>query len=300
MADRLAALYRTRYAALHARLNAPGASRERERLKSDIADLFRALDAELGELGKLKDDVRQLIERWKALDAAPGAQAAPSAAPSSASVTAPSNAPEFPGERPVVHADHLGASTFIEKGWNLISSGEYTAAEAALTKALELSPGEPQAESLLGWAMMLNERYDEALLAFRKVLMREPANALARVNLGYVCLRKGLLGEAIEHLSRAIRLDKDRRATMYANFYLGLVYIERNMLDDAQTFLKKAIALGPNLLQAHYELGRAYWRSGRRDEARATWREAYAANKLNPWGKRCGEALDAVEKGGTP
>src|SRR5918999_1066533 len=279
MADRLAALYRTRFAALDARLKAPDASGERDRLKREIADLFRAVDAELGELAKLKDDVRQLIERWKSLD----------------EPREPSNAPEFVGERPVVHADHLGASTFVDKGWSLISAGEYAAAEAALTRALELSPGEPQAESLLGWAMMLNERYDEALLAFQKVLMREPANALARVNLGYVCLRKGLLGEAIEHLSRAIRLDKDRRATMYANFYLGLVYIERNMLEDAQTFLKKAIALGPNLLEAHYELGRAYWRAGRRDEARATWRDGHAASKLSPWGKRCGSALDAVE-----
>jgi tetratricopeptide (TPR) repeat protein len=284
MADRLAALYRTRFAALDARLKAPNASGDRDRLKSEISDLFRAVDAELGELAKLKDDVRQLIERWKTLDVP----------------REPSNAPEFASERPVVHADHLGASTFVERGWNAISAGDYAAAEAALTKALELSPGEPQAESLLGWAMMLNEKYDDALLAFQKVLMREPANALARVNVGYVCLRQGALGEAIEHLSRAIRLDNDRRATMYAHFYLGLVYVERGMFEEAQTFFKKAIALGPSLLQAHFELGRAYLRAGRRDDALATWRAAHAANKLNPWGKRCGEAVEAMEKGKQP
>jgi tetratricopeptide (TPR) repeat protein len=286
MADRLAALYRTRFAALDARLKAPNASGDRDRLKTDISELFRAVDAELGELAKLKDDVRQLIERWKTLDAPPKRE--------------PSSAPEFVGERPVVHADHIGASTFVEKGWSLISAGDYAAAETALTKALELSPGEPQAESLLGWAMMLNEKYDEALMAFQKVLMREPANPLARVNLGYVCLRKGLHNEAIEHLSRAIRLDKDRRATMYANFYLGLVYLERAMFDEAQAFLKRAIVLGPSLVQAQFELGRAYWRAGRRDDALATWRAGHAANKLNPWGKRCGEAVATVEAGGTP
>ena len=284
MPDRLAALYRTRYSALDARLSAPGAGAERDRLKNDIGDLFRSLDAELGELAKLKDEVRRLIERWKVLEAP----------------REPSHAPEFVGDRPVVHADHLGAWTFIEQGWNLISAGDYTGAEAVLTKALELSPGEAQAESLLGWAMMLNERYDEALLAFRKVLMREPANALARVNLGYVCLRKGLLNESIEHLSRAIRLDRDRRATMYANFYLGLVYLERDMLDDAEIFLTKAIALGPSLVQARYELGRVYWRAGRRENACAAWRDGCAANKLSPWWKRCAEALDAVDNGRDP
>jgi tetratricopeptide (TPR) repeat protein len=285
MAERLAALFRTRYTALDARLKAPDAGAYRDQLKAEIAELYRAVDGELGELSKLKDEVRELIERWKALAPPPP--------------RTPSQAPEFSSERPIVHTDHLGASTFIEKGWNLIAGGEYAAAEAALTKALELSPGEPQAESLLGWAMMLNEKYDDAMLAFQKVLMREPANPLARVNLGYVCLRKGIHGEAIEHLSRAIRLDKDRKATMYANFYLGLVYLEREMLDDAQTFFKKAIALGPNFLQANYELGRAYLRAGRRADALATWRDAYAANKFNPWGKRCGEAVELVENGGT-
>jgi tetratricopeptide (TPR) repeat protein len=291
MADRLAGLYRTRFAALNARLRAPNARDERDRLKREIGDLFRSVDAELGELAKLKDEVRQLIEMWKGLEPVAG-RGAP---------REPSNAPEFAGARPVVvHTDHLGASTFIEKGWASIASGDYDAAEAALTKALELAPGEPQAESLLGWAMMLNEKYDDALSAFQKVLMREPANALARVNLGYVCLRKGLLSEAVEHLSRAIRLNSDRRATMYANFYLGLVYIERKMLDDAQTFLRKATLLGPALIEAHYELGRAYWLAGAREQALATWRDAHASNKLSPWAKRCGEALDAVEKGGTP
>jgi tetratricopeptide (TPR) repeat protein len=291
MADRLAGLYRTRFAALDARLRGPDARAERDRLKREIADLFRSVDAELGELAKLKDEVRQLIEMWKTLDPTAAAPATP---------REPSIAPEFAGARPVVHTDHLGASTYIDKGWTLISAGDYAAAEAALTKALELAPGEPQAESLLGWAMMLNERYDDALSAFQKVLMREPANALARVNLGYVCLRKGLLSEAVEHLSRAIRLNSDRRATMYANFYLGLVYIERKMLEDAQTFLRKAIVLGPALLEAHYELGRAYWLAGARDQALATWRDAHASNKFSPWGKRCGEALDTVEKGGNP
>ena len=112
-----------------------------------------------------------------------------------------------------MHADHLGASTYIEKGWSLISLGDYTGAIQALDKALTLSPGAVQAQSLLGWAQMLDEDYDEALGNFSKVLMKEPANALARINVGYICLKKGIFGEAIEHLSKAIRLDNDRKAT---------------------------------------------------------------------------------------
>ncbi len=66
----------------------------------------------------------------------------------------------------MVHADHIGASTFIEKGWSLISLGDYAGAIQSLNKALTLSPDDVQAQSLLGWAQMLHEDYDDALGTF--------------------------------------------------------------------------------------------------------------------------------------
>src|ERR671923_573588 len=203
-------------------------------------------------------------------------------------------AQQFVPEKPKPIADHLGASTFIEKGWSLISLGEYEGAEKALKRALELAPDDPQSESLLGWAQMLQEKYDDALMNFQKVLMREPANALARINVGYICLKKRICGEAIEHLSKAIRLNNDRKATLYAHFYLGLVYLEREMYEDAQTFLRKTLKLGPNLIEAYFELGRALWLGGNREEAVRTWTDGCKANKFNPWAKRCQEMLEVA------
>jgi len=274
---------RDRYRAIEARLVPSLAGAEREAVKQDIIALFKAVEAQLADLSALKDEVKSLVDRWKQQGSAQ-----------------PSQAPQFTGEKPVVHADHIGASTFIEKGWSRLSLGDYAGAENALTKALELSPNDPQSEALLGWAQMLNEKYDDALLNFSKVLMKQPANALARINVGYICLKKRIFGEAIEHLSKAIRLDNDRKATLYAHFYLGLVYLEREMYEDAMNFFQKTIALGPNLIEAHYELGRAHWFNGDRDAAAAAWRDGFAANKFNPWGKRCAEMLTLVEQGGGP
>ncbi|HEY2027526.1 MAG TPA: tetratricopeptide repeat protein [Gemmatimonadaceae bacterium] len=278
MAD-CGAAYRARVAALAARLDAPSATRERDALRADLIALGKALEHDLADLVAVKDEAKALVERWKSLQA--------------------SQAPAFTAERPVV-ADHIGASTFIEKGWSRISLGDYVGAEEALGKALQLAPNDPQSESLLGWAQMLQEKYDDALLQFQKVLMREPSNALARINVGYICLKKRIFGEAIEHLSRAIRLDTDRKATLYAHFYLGLVYLERDMFEDAQTFLQKTLVLGPNLIEAHYELGRAFWFNGQRNEAVQAWRNGFTANKFNPWGKKCADVLQTVEQGGEP
>ncbi|MBL8997446.1 MAG: tetratricopeptide repeat protein [Gemmatimonadetes bacterium] len=283
MPDETLEAYRARYRAIEGRLEAGLADADRAKVKADIVGLFKAVEAQIAELTTFKDEIRTLVDKWKAQQAAEG-----------------SSAPEFSGERPVVHADHIGASTFIEKGWSRLSLGDHEGAEQALLKAIELSPGDPQSEALLGWAQMLQAKYDDALMNFQKVLIREPTNALARINVGYICLKKRIFGEAIEHLSKAIRLDNDRKATLYAHFYLGLVYLEREMYEDAQTFFQKTLALGPNLIEAHFELGRAHWFNGETEEAKRAWAAGFAANKFNPWGKRCAETLKLVEGGGEP
>ena len=116
------------------------------------------------------------------------------------------------------------------------------------------------------------------------------------------CLRddQHIFGEAIEHLSKAIRLDNDKKATLYAHYYLGQVYFEREMFEDAQTFFEKTLALGPNLIEAYYELGRAQWYAEDPDAARETWARGFKANKLSPWGKRCEDVLEIVARGEEP
>jgi tetratricopeptide (TPR) repeat protein len=279
MTDPWLSSLRTQLQEIAGRVDAPGA--DRDGVKREIIALFKRVDGALTDLTQIKDEIRGLVERYK-----------------QGNSLAPTPAPQFTGARPAVHADHLGASTYIEKGWSLISLGDYGGAIQALDKALSLSPGAVEAQSLLGWAQMLHEDYDDALGNFSKVLMKEPANALARINVGYICLKKGIFGEAIEHLSKAIRLDNDRKATLYAHYYLGLVYLEREMYEDAQSFLRKTLKLGPNLIEAYFELGRALWLGGNREEAVRTWTDGYKANKFNPWAKRCQEMLDVAAAGG--
>jgi tetratricopeptide (TPR) repeat protein len=275
---------RTEYEEITRRLETLTGGAEREAVKREIIAYFKQVDALIGELSALKEDIRKLVDRFKQVGA----------------TTAEASAPEFTGARPAIHADHIGASTFIEKGWSLISLGDYAGATQALHRALQLSPGETQAESLLGWAQMLHEEYDDALATFQKVLMKEPANSLARINVGYICLKKRIFGEAIEHLSKTIRLDNDKKATLYAHFYLGLVYLQREMYEDAQTFFQKTLKLGPNLIEAYYELGRAYWFAGDHEQAERSWEAGVKANKFNPWGKKCQDTLALAREGQGP
>jgi tetratricopeptide (TPR) repeat protein len=283
MPDESSSALRAAYAALDARLSDPGATAERDAIKSDITALYLRVEHQAARLEELKQDITRLIEQWKALPVEPSTALA-----------------SQPGHARTVYADHIGASTLVEKGWSLIARGDAAGAERALARALELSPNDPSIESLLGWAQMLQANYDGALARSQSVLAREPLNALARTNLGYICLKKGIFGEAIEHLSKVIRLDNDRKATLYAHFYLGVVYLQREMYADAENFFRRALALGPNLVEVYYELGRAMWFDGRREQAMQMWRQGGVANKFNPWAERCRELLKRVEAGGAP
>jgi tetratricopeptide (TPR) repeat protein len=284
MSDSVAGPLRATFGAISRHLDEAQSGEQREAVKREIIALFKTVDQAIAELSDLKEEIRTLVDRYKQLSQA----------------QAGDRAPQFTGQIPAIHQSHIDASTLIEKGWHLISLGDYEGAIQSLEKALHYSPGDTQAQSLLGWARMRNEQYDDALQSFQQVLMKEPANSLARINVGYICLKKKIFGEAIEHLSKAIRLDNDKKATLYAHYYLGLVYLEREMFEDAQAFFRKTIALGPNLVEAYYELGRAQWFAGERDASLQTWDEGFKANKFNPWGKRCQEALELAAQGREP
>src|SRR5690606_2361682 len=93
---------------------------------------------------------------------------------------------------------------------------------------------------------------------------------------GAICLRKGITGEAIEHLSRAVRSGGDPRAMLYAHYWLGVAYLEREMLSDAIEVLRKAVTMGPNLAEGWTELGRAYWLKSEPQQAREAWQTGAA------------------------
>src|SRR5437899_2563630 len=118
-------LLRREYDAIARQLEGAPGNAEREAAKREIIAYFKKVDGMLADLTQLKDEIRQLVDRYKQL-AADTKQAA---------------APEFTGQRPAMHADHIGASTFIEKGWSLISLGDHAGAISSLQRALQRRNG---------------------------------------------------------------------------------------------------------------------------------------------------------------
>ena len=65
MSEPWVAALRTQFQAIESRLGAPAQPGDREALKRDIIALFKRVDAALGDLGQMKEDIRGLVERYK-------------------------------------------------------------------------------------------------------------------------------------------------------------------------------------------------------------------------------------------
>lgn len=252
-------------------------------LRKEIVRLFRETEDALQRITALRDQVRPLAERYRALF--PREQAAPTAA-----------APAAATQR----VDHLGSSTFVERGWSALASGKHALAEQHLLRARELDAVNPETAALLAWAQLLLGRTADAAATVDALLARDPAHALGCTVAGYVRLKQGDAAGATEYLSRALRDPGDRKAALYANLFLGMVYTQREMYRDARTFLARALEIGPNLVEADWEIGRSYFLEGDRQAAVEAWRTGAQRNRFSPWGERCGEAVARLEAGEPP
>jgi Flp pilus assembly protein TadD len=279
MSEPLIAELRSRYEAIEAVLERAerGEAEPREGVREQIVGLFRETDSLIERLSALREDIRPLVDRYKAAFPKPQSGGGIPAA---------------------VRIDHLGASTYLERAWSGIAGANYELAVREAGRALELAPGTVRGEVLLAWACMRLGRITEARGLLESVLEREPDNQLARANLGYVCLRETRFAEAIEHLATAQRSGTDRTAELYAHLYLGMVYTEREMFRDARTLLSRALELGPNLIEAYWEMGRSYYVEGDMEGALEAWTGGAAKNRFNPWGERCEEAAEELRRGG--
>jgi tetratricopeptide (TPR) repeat protein len=101
-------------------------------------------------------------------------------------------------------------------------------------------------------------------------------NYVAQTNLGSVLLQQGRIGEAVEDLRAAVRVDPDQ---FDAQYNLGLALFQQGRTQEAIDRYLQALQLNPASDQAHRSLGDALLRQGKTDDAIFHYR---AAMRINP------------------
>jgi tetratricopeptide (TPR) repeat protein len=93
-------------------------------------------------------------------------------------------------------------------------------AVAAFTRVLELDPGDPGAATQLGQVLLQDRKYPEALARFQAAIDAEPYNVTAAYGLAMALTRSGDRDRGGEAMARFQKLRDSGYATTYSNNYL--------------------------------------------------------------------------------
>ena len=149
------------------------------------------------------------------------------------------------------------------------SQGNWQQAAAEYQKILDINPQLPGVHARLGRALLSMPQPSPEVIAevkknFEQELEIDPRNASAEYVLGDLAKDDGDLSSAIQHFSRATKLDVG-----FADAYLGLgsAFVSNKQFAEAIPPLETYEQLAPDSPTGHYELALAYSGVGRKEDA---------------------------------
>ena len=191
-------------------------------------------------------------------------------------------------------------------GITLFRSGRYDEARQELEKAIALQPTSEEATRLLGRVLMRQGKIDEGLAEFNKALAIRPNSVMLHTEMGLALYNESRYKEALAAFEKAIALaPNSSRALTQAGaasqmagdpkkaleFYerataiqpraetfssMGTIYYDQGEFEKAAGAYEAALLIRPLGAITHRNLGDAYLRLGRKDDALKAYRSAVA------------------------
>jgi tetratricopeptide (TPR) repeat protein len=119
-------------------------------------------------------------------------------------------------------------------------NGDSAQAERCFEKALAISPSFAEAQNYLGYMWVEQGRnLDKAFDLIQKAVDAEPENAAFLDSLGWALFKLGKPAEALKHIEKAVRLNKEPDATLYD--HLGDIHQALGHADQAREAWKKSV-----------------------------------------------------------
>jgi tetratricopeptide (TPR) repeat protein len=177
----------------------------------------------------------------------------------------------------------------------LETQGKWDEAAAEYRKILDINPMLPGIHARLGRVLLSGpqpsaEAVAQAKKDFEDELAIDPSNATAEYVLGELAKDADDLSAAIQHYSRATKLDVG-----FAEAYLGLgsALVASKRFDDAIPPLERYEKLAPDSPSGHYQLALAYNGIGRKEDAnREAALQRETAKNLEQLKRRVAEGLE--------
>ena len=153
-------------------------------------------------------------------------------------------------------------------GLNYVLLNDYMNADKWLTRSVQMDSHNWESWYYLGRTKYNENRFEEAVNAFRQALKLSPKNVKAEDNLGLSYDGLGRKQEAEQAYRDAILWQSELLQQDPGPYLdLGALLVEQNRPQDAIPYLQQAVQISPQDPKAHERLGRAYERLDRLPEA---------------------------------
>jgi tetratricopeptide (TPR) repeat protein len=151
-------------------------------------------------------------------------------------------------------------------GYAWMDQAKFENARQEFARYVELRPDDPSGYGALGMALSGLGSFEQARAQFERSIALDSKQGESYYQLGLLDLDAGDYDTALQHLKSSLNLKPNDALTLAA---LGRVDFERKQFAEAITFLQLATNQDSSLQEAHYYLGLALARIGRKSESDA-------------------------------
>jgi len=160
--------------------------------------------------------------------------------------------------------------------WNLMGAsaarlGQFDQAILAFKRVLAIKPDSADAFYNMGKVLKQLGKLEEAIQAYNNALAIDPDHADAFYNMGNALKEQGELEEAILAYNNALTIKPDYADACHN---MGTVLKDQGKLEEAILAYNTALAIRPDYAQAYVNIGNALKEQGKMEEALASYNKA--------------------------
>lgn len=155
-------------------------------------------------------------------------------------------------------AQSAGVQAEVRQGMEAMKSGDFSAAELHLSRALKAEPGLAEVRANLGLAYYADHRYADAVQAFSEALKRDASLATAREFLPLSLAGANRCPEAIPGLQREFGSSQDVKLGRVLGLSLQRCLFESGRQAEADRVMQELLTRYPDDVDVLYEAGQMY------------------------------------------
>ena len=191
----------------------------------------------------------------------------------------------------------LQAKNTYENAVRNLSDNRLALGMASLKEAIQLDPANAQFHNTLGLVYLNLGRPVDGQAEIQTAIDLDKNNPDYNHNLGIALAQQGKFEEAIVAYKKALGFPTYTTPEV-AYYNMGEAYIRLRKSQEAVESFRAAIQLEPVMIAAHYGLGLALSQAGRRDDAKAAFKQARDMDPASPFSELAKNALKQLGDGG--